>query len=98
MPCNAPASKAPLRNASSMRRQIVVPGRLLHFRADAAVGEYFDVAVHELEVDEHAAVVLGVPHRELSEHFARALARRDSPHEGNGRKSRLHGETQLAVV
>ena len=42
---------------------------------DAAVGDDFDVAVGQQQIDQHAVVVLGVPDPQRREHLERALAR-----------------------
>src|SRR6185436_18122352 len=73
-----------------------LPLRLLDPGADAAVGDDLDAMVDELHVDEHAAVVLGVPHAELAEQRLGSLAGR-GPQGGEGQRS-FDREAQLAVV
>src|SRR5712671_2214550 len=56
------------------RRADLAPLGLLEFARDAAVGDDVDVAACELDVDQHAAVVLGIPDPETREQVLRAPA------------------------
>ena len=50
-----------------------LPLRFADFRRDAAVGDDLDRVIGEQDVDQHAGVVLGVPHVQTRERFVRAL-------------------------
>src|SRR5215469_7533122 len=51
-----------------------VPLRLRDPRCDTAVGDDLDVVIGHVHVDQHAVVVLGVPHPKLPEELQRARA------------------------
>src|SRR5690348_1279683 len=53
-----------------------LPFALRNARSDAAIGDDLDGTPGEQHIDQHAAVVLGVPHAQMREHLLRALARR----------------------
>src|SRR6185503_2602798 len=73
-----------------------VPLGLLHPGADAAVGDDLDPAVDELHVDQHAAVVRGVPDAELGEECLGSLSGLEI--QKRKRQRRFDSEPQLAVV
>lgn len=53
-----------------------VPFALCDARVDAAIGEYLDLAVDQLDVDQDTAVFLGIPHPQIGKQFDRALSGR----------------------
>src|SRR5258708_36907518 len=73
-----------------------IPVRLLHVPRDAAVRNDLDPPVDELHIDQHAAVLRGVPDAKLPEHLPCALARRDT--QMHGMRRPLDVEAYLAAV
>src|SRR5438034_5412664 len=73
-----------------------LPLCLRHLRSDAAVRDDLDPPVDELHVDQHAAVLRGVPDAKLGKHLARALAGRQSKRMEMERA--LDGEADLAAM
>src|SRR5207249_5117749 len=73
-----------------------VPLGLRDFSGDAAVGDDLDAPIDELHVDQHAAVVLGVPHAQLAEKLLGARARRESAQEIGDMQRAFDREAQLA--
>ena len=65
---------------------------------DAAVGDDLDVAVGEQQVYENAAVLLGVPDPQVSEHFQRAFTGRYPAQDPRKRQRRLDREPHLSAV
>ncbi len=65
---------------------------------DAAIGDDLDVAIGEQHVDQHAGVLLGIPHAQQAEHFERALARRELAQHAQRRQRALDREAHLAAM
>src|SRR6185436_11791561 len=63
---------------------------------DAAVGDDLDRPVDELHIDQHAGVLLGVPHAELGEHLLGALAGAEL--QRRGRQCPFQGKADFAAM
>ena len=75
-----------------------LPSRRADFALDAAVRDDFDVAIAQRQVDQHAAVALGVPHAQRAEELQRALARRLRAPQVRKRQTAFHREAQLPAM
>src|SRR5581483_3519231 len=75
-----------------------LPRRRADLRVDAAIGDDLDAALCEQQVDQHAAVVLGVPYAQPREPLDRALARREPAQQRGNRERRLDRELDLPRV
>src|SRR3984957_2433060 len=64
----------------------------------AAIGDDFDVAVRQLNVDQHAVVGLGVPDAQVREHFQGMGARHDVVQDVSRRQRSFDREANLAAV
>jgi hypothetical protein len=83
-----------------------LPGCGLDRTRHAPVGHHLDGVLGQQQVDQHAIVVLGVPHAQLGEHHQRAFAH-DAPHgqvpaqvppQVAGGQARLDADAQLPGV
>ncbi len=98
MPARRPRRSGRARNAASIVRQTASHAASPTLRVNAAVGDDLDVAVGEQQVDEHAAVLLGVPDPQQPEHLERALARRHAAQHARERQRRLDDEAHLPAM
>jgi hypothetical protein len=65
---------------------------------NAPIGNDLDRAIGEQQIQEHAAVLLGVPDAQLAEYFQRALARGFSAQHCEQVQGGLDHEAQLPAV
>ena len=77
-PCHHAVGEAALAKRRLHSRADRLPRRIADDPVNAAVGDDLDVAVGEQQVDEDAAVLLGVPDAQQAEHLERTLARDDA--------------------
>ena len=75
-----------------------LPFLRFYFPVDAAVGDDLDLAIDKLHIDQHAAVVLGVPYAQPREYLDGAIARRAAVQQKPQVQSRFDGETDLTAV
>src|SRR5258705_12701158 len=73
-----------------------LPFALGNTRGDAAIGHHFDAAIGEQQVDEDAGVLLGVPHAQLGEDLAGAIAPAEPAPQLTAWEPGLHHEAGLA--
>ena len=71
---SSPLRNGAARNASPMPATMRCPLLGAHMPVQAAVGDDLDRVLGQQQVDQHAVVVLGVPHAQLAEHRDRAVA------------------------
>ena len=81
-----------------MLRQIASQPSVAHARVDAAVGDDLHIAVGQQEIDQHAVVVLGVPHAQRREHLDRAFPRRHTAQQLRQIERVLDREADLSGV
>src|SRR5216684_8266900 len=76
----------------------VLPAFRANLGVNAAVGDDLDVAVRQQQIDQHAAVVRGVPDPQMREQIQRALARRLVPKQRRAVERAFHDKADLARV
>ncbi len=65
---------------------------------DAAIGDDLDIAVGEKQVDQDAAILVGVPDAQQAEHVDRARARGDAGEHPRKRQRSLDREAHLSAM
>src|ERR1700692_2113911 len=97
-PCDRPCFIAPRAKILFHEAAYGFPLGLAHARRQTPIRYDFHIAIRKLNVDEHAVVVLGIPHLQMSEHVERPGTGTQVVDDMERRERRLDGETYLAGV
>src|SRR5207245_5468859 len=73
-------------------------GFIADVRVNPAIGDDLDSAIGEQQIDQDAAIFLGIPHRERAEYLERACARRHPLQHACRRQRRFDRDTHLPAL